>query len=68
MTRYFVLILLSISLHNTLIAVNPEYINYGAFGKLTIYKPGSDPKSVVLFVSGDGGWQKITDKIAAALQ
>ncbi|NVO09631.1 MAG: virulence factor [Bacteroidales bacterium] len=67
MNRCFVLILLSISLHNTLIAVNPEYINYGAFGKLTIYKPESDPKSVVLFVSGDGGWQKITDKMANSI-
>lgn len=31
------------------------------FGKLTIYKPelslGESPKSLVLFISGDGGWQ-----------
>jgi type IV secretory pathway VirJ component len=28
----------------------------GRFGTVTVYKPEGPPKSVVLFVSGDGGW------------
>jgi type IV secretory pathway VirJ component len=31
---------------------------YGAFGKVTIYLPANVPDAVVLFVSGDGGWNK----------
>lgn len=31
---------------------------YGAFGKVTIYLPAKEPDEVVLFVSGDGGWNK----------
>jgi len=31
---------------------------YGAFGKVTIYHPKGIPDSFVLFVSGDGGWNK----------
>lgn len=33
-----------------------ETLSIGAFGKVTIYKPKSTPNAVVLFVSGDGGW------------
>jgi type IV secretory pathway VirJ component len=30
---------------------------YGApFGEVAIYTPGGEPHSLVLFVSGDGGW------------
>ena len=28
----------------------------GRFGQVTVYRPGGPAKSVVLFVSGDGGW------------
>ncbi|TSA33211.1 MAG: virulence factor [Porphyromonadaceae bacterium] len=31
---------------------------YGAFGKVTVYQPAHVPDAVVLFVSGDGGWNK----------
>ncbi len=30
---------------------------YGSFGKLTMYVPKEKPRALVLFVSGDGGWQ-----------
>ena len=33
-----------------------DTITVGAFGKVTIYKPKTAPNAVVLFVSGDGGW------------
>jgi type IV secretory pathway VirJ component len=33
-----------------------ETLQYGRFGKLTLYRNSSQPSHVVLFVSGDGGW------------
>ncbi|MGY0036185.1 AcvB/VirJ family lysyl-phosphatidylglycerol hydrolase [Pedobacter sp. NJ-S-72] len=39
-------------------AINAEEsFRYGPFGKITIYQPVKKPTSVVLFVSGDGGWK-----------
>lgn len=35
-----------------------DKVNYGPFGNLTIYKPTTTPKSFVLFISGDGGWNQ----------
>src|SRR5689334_13619574 len=29
----------------------------GRFGAVTIYRPAGPPRSLVLFVSGDGGWR-----------
>jgi hypothetical protein len=34
-----------------------DHISYGKFGKITVYHPENTPTSVVLFVSGDGGWK-----------
>lgn len=34
-----------------------DQISYGKFGKITVYHPEKAPVSVVLFVSGDGGWK-----------
>lgn len=31
-------------------------LNYGRFGKVTLYQQGEHPSHVVLFISGDGGW------------
>ncbi len=33
-----------------------EPLDYGRFGKLTLYRNSPQPSHVVLFVSGDGGW------------
>ena len=33
-----------------------ETLEYGRFGKLTLYRNSPQPSHVVLFVSGDGGW------------
>jgi type IV secretory pathway VirJ component len=35
-----------------------DTISYGAFGKIVIYHPVKIPEVLVLFVSGDGGWNK----------
>ncbi|WP_205748902.1 AcvB/VirJ family lysyl-phosphatidylglycerol hydrolase [Emticicia sp. CRIBPO] len=37
--------------------VAQEVMNFGQFGKITLYKPQKTPRSLALFVSGDGGWQ-----------
>lgn len=39
-------------------ALENDVISYGPFGNVTIYKPAAAPKSFVLFISGDGGWNK----------
>lgn len=40
---------------------------YGPFGTVHIYKTGDQPKHVVLFVSGDGGWNLGVIDMARAL-
>jgi len=43
-----------------LLATNPavaeEKLTFGRFGEVTLYPPVNPAKQVVLFVSGDGGW------------
>jgi type IV secretory pathway VirJ component len=34
----------------------PETLTYGRFGEVAIYRSTPHPKNVVLFLSGDGGW------------
>ena len=36
--------------------IRPDSLSYGAFGTVKIYKPKGIPTGVVLFLSGDGGW------------
>jgi len=35
---------------------DPHALTFGRFGALTLYRPSAPPTSVVLFASGDGGW------------
>lgn len=53
--QYFLIIVLIIFNHSAH-ADSVDTLKYGNFGKVTIYKPNTIPNSVVLFVSGDGGW------------
>ncbi len=34
----------------------PESLSYGRFGEVALYRASPHPKNVVLFLSGDGGW------------
>jgi len=34
----------------------PDSLSYGAFGTVKIYKPKGVPTGVILYLSGDGGW------------
>ena len=45
-----------------------SFFNYGAFGTVTMYAPSQLPRSVVLFLSGDGGWQNHVLNMARALR
>ncbi|MFD2966121.1 hypothetical protein [Sphingobacterium bambusae] len=53
---YIALIINSSLFHVTSFAAQ-EALSYGRFGKLTLYHPPQEAQSLVLFVSGDGGWQ-----------
>jgi type IV secretory pathway VirJ component len=33
-----------------------ETLSFGRFGTVTLYRPSPHPSNVVLFISGDGGW------------
>jgi len=37
-------------------SMTADTLRYGPFGKIWIYRQTSNPSQVVLFVSGDGGW------------
>lgn len=56
MNKIVTLILLIFVFSINLFASEADTIKIGAFGKVTIYKPKTKPIAVVLFVSGDGGW------------
>jgi type IV secretory pathway VirJ component len=37
-------------------AAPSDTLSYGRFGEISVYRGGSEPRDVVLFLSGDGGW------------
>ena len=41
--------------------------DFGSFGTLHIYKNSDQPKNVVLFISGDGGWNLGVVDVARSL-
>ena len=44
-----------------------DSLHYGSFGKVFIYKPVSEPEALVLFVSGDGGWNQLPENLSRKL-
>jgi type IV secretory pathway VirJ component len=56
MNKKILFILLVFSYSIGVFASAEDTIRLGAFGKVTLYKPKTAPNAVVLFVSGDGGW------------
>ena len=47
---FIVLFLISI------LSYSQEVMEFGRFGKMALYRSSPEPRQVVLFVSGDGGW------------
>jgi type IV secretory pathway VirJ component len=45
-----------------------EVLSHGRFKSVTVYHPAGNVQEVVLLLSGDGGWQPDTDRIARVLQ
>jgi type IV secretory pathway VirJ component len=48
-------------------AVSTDTLTFGAFGTVTLYRAAPHPERVVLFVSGDGGWNLGVVSMARAL-
>src|SRR5437868_2886035 len=44
-----------------------ERISHGRFEDVTLYRPASEVKGFVLFLSGDGGWDDEVERMAKAL-
>jgi type IV secretory pathway VirJ component len=45
----------------------PEHLTHGRFRNIAIYAPVGTPKSFVLFLSGDGGWNLLAADVARQL-
>src|ERR1700733_8386245 len=45
-----------------------QTLSHGRFTTVSIYRPSGEVREVVLFLSGDGGWQLDTDRMAKVLQ
>jgi type IV secretory pathway VirJ component len=45
-----------------------EVLSHGRFKSVAIYHPSGNVQQVVLLLSGDGGWQADTDRMAKVLQ
>lgn len=56
MKKNIILILSIFVCSTSVFAFATDTIRVGAFGKVTIYKPKTTANAVVLFISGDGGW------------
>ena len=65
---YTVLLLLLCALLPVSVSAAEREFDYGPpFGKVTLYTPEQAPRSMVLFLSGDGGWHLGVVKMARTL-
>ena len=56
----------------TAVAAPVQVFDYGRFGEVSVYRGSTESRDVVLFLSGDGGWnlgvismaERLTDKAA----
>jgi len=64
MKRLFLISVISLILGIKSYPNQVDSLFFGAFGKVTIYHPKGIPDSFVLFISGDGGWNKGVKDIA----
>ena len=49
-------------------AAGESHLPAGRFGTVTVYVPEGSPRSVAIFISGDGGWKLGVTTMASALQ
>jgi hypothetical protein len=67
MKRLILGIFILLSLPTHAFSTSEEFLSFGRFGKVTLYRDSQRPSQVVLFVSGDGGWNKGVIDMATAL-
>jgi type IV secretory pathway VirJ component len=70
MSRKFLLSCLTVTLlFSSLTATAEELLHFEfkPFGPITVFKPASEPKTVVIFASGDEGWSSQVALIADAI-
>ncbi len=58
MKKNVILLLFSCMMISSVFSSNEEKLVFGTFGEVTIYRSVTDPATIVLFVSGDGGWNE----------
>jgi len=64
MIRFLISIISILLCLQTSGVTSTDSIKFGSFGEIIVYKPAEVPKSVVLFISGDGGWNTAVIKMA----
>ena len=63
----FILPILLLLSWSSLLGAEEEKVAFGRFGHITLYRQSPRPSQVVLFVSGDGGWNLGVIDMARAL-
>jgi type IV secretory pathway VirJ component len=63
----FIFIFISLFAGSRANTFKKDSLNWDVFGKVRIYIPEESPTSVILFISGDGGWDKTTSYISQQL-
>src|SRR3984893_8419599 len=63
----FLPILAAAMLLSGLASAAPQHLSHGRFKDLAVYSPAGNPTSVVLFLSGDEGWNGAADALAEQL-
>jgi len=53
--------------HSPQTLASAEHLSHGRFKNVAVYAPNGTPRSFVLFLSGDGGWNPVMAEIAAQL-
>jgi type IV secretory pathway VirJ component len=56
--RYLFFVTVVLLFKSITVEATVDSLRYGDFGQVYIYKPSKVPDAFVLFVSGDGGWNK----------
>lgn len=67
MKNLFIIISLILLVQTASNAGSSDSLKYGSFGKVYIYKPAKSADALVLFVSGDGGWNEGTIRMGMHL-
>ena len=65
--RVYCFLLFTYCISGFVYASKPEVMNTSQFGKIQIFRPSQAEQSFILFISGDGGWDRGMSKMALAI-